>query len=269
VHRTIFHASVLKFFQDHVDLDAKELRRVTRSSTPTLSSSNDVSDADNVLLIHAGRRSNGSSVVSSTSGVRINGPQHMRWNRGLLRKDLTPTIRYTKNIPHLLHDRLNQMDEFYRKSGMARAVLEATIVENTAEDEPKAPRIQVINDVDEESTPPWEFYYSNQVWLGEGISPPDYEGLRGCGCRGRCDPRSQTCLCVQRQHEFYEGTEGFIYDDKGRLRDHYYPIFECNDACDCTEDCPNRVSNTLNIHCPADHGISGSSARSTLSCQYC
>jgi len=38
-------------------------------------------------------------------------------------------VHFTKDIPHLIQDRLNQMDAFYRTSDMARVVFEAAIVE--------------------------------------------------------------------------------------------------------------------------------------------
>lgn len=159
--------------------------------------------------------------------------------------DDLPPIRLTKDIPHLIQDRINQMEAIYRNSDMARVVLEASIVKNTAKDEPNAPRIQVINNIDDEAAPPWEFHYSNGIFLGEGVPLPDYSKLRGCGCRGRCDPKSKTCLCVQRQKKHYPTPEGgFFYDKSGRLKDcaEGYPIFECNALCECTDECTNKVS---------------------------
>lgn len=159
--------------------------------------------------------------------------------------DDLPPILLSKDIPHLIQDRINQMDPVYRQSDMARVVLESLIVKNTAKDEPSAPRIQVINNIDEEAAPPWEFNYSNSIYFGEGVSLPDYSKLQGCGCRGRCDPRSTTCLCVQRQKKQHPAeVGGFLYDKDGRLVDmaEGYPIFECNALCGCTDDCTNKVS---------------------------
>ncbi|OBZ68122.1 Histone-lysine N-methyltransferase, H3 lysine-9 specific [Grifola frondosa] len=146
-----------------------------------------------------------------------------------------------KDIPHELADRINAMSSAARRAGnMQVAVFEAVISENTAEDEPRAPAIHIVNEVDHELTPPYEFYYSNLMWHGEGVPKPDHDGLRGCDCRGQCDPLNKNCSCVKRQSEHFIGS-GFIYDKRGRLKEHNYPIFECNELCGCDDDCPNRV----------------------------
>ncbi|KAH9083787.1 hypothetical protein EDB83DRAFT_2331208 [Lactarius deliciosus] len=133
-------------------------------------------------------------------------------------------VYYARDIPH----------SHYRKSIMAKDMFEAVIVENTFEDEPNAPHISIVNDVDgdqEEVTPAWEFHYSNHIWHSDDVPPPDLVNLRGCDCKGHCDPKSQTSMILP----------GFIYDEKGRLKRRGYPIFECNDLCGCLDDCRNRV----------------------------
>ncbi len=126
---------------------------------------------------------------------------------------------------------------------MARDMFEAVVYENTYEDEPNAPHISIVNDIDgdPEVTPPWEFHYSNRIWHSDDVPPPDFVNLRGCGCEGYCDPKSRTCSCLKRQHEYCDDVAGFIYDEKGRLKRRGYPIFECNDLCSCLDDCRNRV----------------------------
>jgi len=57
---------------------------------------------------------------------------------------------------------------------------------------------------------------------------------------GKCDPKSKTCACLKRQ-ERYTGIADFAYDNRGRLKDPDYPIFECNDLCGCGDECRNRV----------------------------
>jgi len=129
----------------------------------------------------------------------------------------------------------------YRATDQARIIFEAAIRESTAADEPGAPPIRIYNDIDDEVTPPWEFHYTNLMWHGDGVPGPDMKALQGCECEGRCDPKSKTCLCVQRQSKHLERT-GFVYNDRGRLIEPLqYPIFECNDFCGCGEGCPNRV----------------------------
>jgi len=135
-------------------------------------------------------------------------------------------------------------NEYYRTLPNMRTVLESAIRENTGEDEPDAPWIDVINDIDDEPTPPWEFYYTNKLWLGEGVDPPDMANLEHCDCKGKCDPKSTTCACVKRQNKYLEGyfPLGFAYDIKGKLRTPGAPIFECNALCACDDDdCRNRV----------------------------
>ncbi|KAJ6535936.1 hypothetical protein DFH09DRAFT_98051 [Mycena vulgaris] len=153
-------------------------------------------------------------------------------------------VYYAKDLVSLLHDYINASDEYSRGSPHMRHVFESAIRENTGEDEPDAPWIEVVNDVDDEPTPPWEFFYTNKIWLGEGISPPDITKLVGCDCKGRCDPKSTTCTCLRRQNSFLTNfyDHGFAYDNKGRLRTPGPPIFECNALCACDDDeCKNRV----------------------------
>lgn len=125
-------------------------------------------------------------------------------------------------------------------------MFEAVIAENTAQDEPDAPPIAVINEIDDEPTPPWEFYYSNRLWYHEDVPPPDYNKLVGCDCVGECDPTSTTCVCLRRQKNLWpDGAEsgfGFSYDENGSLKNWDETIVECNDLCQCTTKCRNRVS---------------------------
>lgn len=152
-------------------------------------------------------------------------------------------VYYTRDIPHAVQDLMNTMDAHYRRSIMAKDMFEAVIIENTFEDEPNAPHISIINDVDgdQEVTPAWEFHYSNRIWHSDDVPPPDLVNLRGCDCEGHCDPKSLTCSCLKRQKEYSDDIPGFIYDEKGRLKRQGYPIFECNDLCGCLDDCRNRV----------------------------
>ena len=157
--------------------------------------------------------------------------------------EFAPKIFYSRDIPHALQDLMNTVDSSYRRSIVAKEMFEAVIYENTYEDEPNAPRISIVNDVDGdlEVTPAWEFDYSNRIWHGDGVPPPDFSNLQGCDCEGYCDPRSRTCSCLKRQQEYSGEVPGFIYDDKGRLKQQGYPIFECNDLCGCLDGCRNRV----------------------------
>ena len=157
--------------------------------------------------------------------------------------NFTPKTFYAKDLPHALQDHINSMSEYTQMMEGIRDLFKATILENTVEDEPDAPPIEIWNSVDTQSTPPWEFYYTNNMWLGEGVPPPDIKNLLSCTCKGGCNPRSKTCACLLRQREATGNPLlEFAYDKNGRLRIPGYPIFECNDLCGCSDECRNRVS---------------------------
>ncbi|KAI0268604.1 hypothetical protein BC834DRAFT_821143 [Gloeopeniophorella convolvens] len=160
-----------------------------------------------------------------------------------LLSEFAPKVYYARDIPHDIQDLMNTSDAHYRRTLMAKELFEALIYQNTFEDEPNAPRISIVNDVDGdvEMTPAWEFHYSNRIWYGDDVPPPDYENLEGCDCEGYCDPESQACSCAQKQKKYSTHLPGFIYDDKGRLTTMEYPVFECNALCGCFEGCRNRV----------------------------
>lgn len=193
-----------------------------------------------------GRTYKPNSISSSIGqhGVKVDGFTIINWRE--FRHDIknfTPKYCLGRDLPHTLQDYINRMSEWTRSLPDMRTVFTAAIRENTALDEPDAPPILVENSVDDEPTPPWEFHYSNQMWHGEGVPPPDVENLISCDCIGRCDPRSKTCACALRQQQaLFNPNADFAYDNKGRLKEPGYPIFECNDLCGCDDDCRNRVS---------------------------
>ncbi|KAI0789158.1 SET domain-containing protein [Abortiporus biennis] len=151
--------------------------------------------------------------------------------------------RYKKisDIPHDILDHMNSVFATARRADdMQRKVFEAIISTNTAVDEPLAPPIHILNPVDSELTPPFEFHYSNTIWHSDHVPRPDVENLQGCDCRGVCDEKVP-CACLLRQQKYSGSDIGFIYGSDKRLRDHGYPIFECNAFCGCEEKCQNRV----------------------------
>jgi histone-lysine N-methyltransferase SUV39H len=165
---------------------------------------------------------------------------------------LPPKYRLAKDLPHELQDRVNALPQSYRDSPQATVLFEA-MIDEAMDDELGAPPISIINEVTDEGAPPWEFVYTNQMWYGEGVPPPDVKNLKSCGCVGRCDPKSKKCGCAKRQHhhlkryiandtipDIWHGRP-FMYDSKGSLQFFGMPIFECNDFFGCDEDCPNRV----------------------------
>jgi histone-lysine N-methyltransferase SUV39H len=159
-------------------------------------------------------------------------------------KEYAPPHVLARDIPCGLANIVNSLEWWQRDPVLLREVFEEAMVANTTPDEPEAPCIGVYNNVDDEPSPPFEFYYSNLMWHGEGVPPPDWENLEGCDCFGVCDPYGD-CACARRQKEAmgdHYALNGFIYDAKGKLKIHNFPIIECNDKCQCTDDCKNRVS---------------------------
>ncbi|KAH7928775.1 SET domain-containing protein, partial [Leucogyrophana mollusca] len=168
-------------------------------------------------------------------------------------REAEPTYLLAKDLPHSLQDHVNNMPLDFRQSDQARILFEA-LIDDASDNEPHAPKIEVWdNDIGLETTPPWEFVYTNEMWYSENVPPPDLKNLQSCGCIGRCDPKSKTCSCVNKQYSFlkpfakegliprtWDGS-GFLYNRSGKLQLHGYPIFECNQFCGCDEDCPNRV----------------------------
>ncbi|KAG5637338.1 hypothetical protein H0H81_004894 [Sphagnurus paluster] len=157
-----------------------------------------------------------------------------------------PRVHYAADLPHAQQDAINALPESLQRNPVMARILESTIQANTAFDEPDAPPIEVVNTVDNDPTPPWEFYYSNAMWHGKDVPPPHVEGLVSCGCRGRCDPKSKKCACIMRQQEerwkAHEVTQDFMYSATGKLKSTGgYPVFECNDMCGCGDECRNRV----------------------------
>jgi hypothetical protein len=167
----------------------------------------------------------------------------------------SPTYYQLSNLPTTLLDYINNIPDSIKKSLVFRRMFEAVIAENTAQDEPGAPPITVINEIDDEPTPPWEFFYSNKLWYHEDVPPPDYNKLVGCDCVGECNPESTTCACLRRQNNLWpDGIKsgfGFSYDEDGMLKNWDETIVECNDLCQCSSKCRNRVSvqNLVRILC--------------------
>lgn len=165
------------------------------------------------------------------------------------------SFRFYRNrdLPHALEDRVNNMPSWHRNHKIVRTAFESNIRTNTRDDEPNAPRIRVKNDVDDETSPPWEFYYTNMMWHSDGVPEPDTTNLVSCDCIGGCSFDNLECACARRQAKVLEGLEAdgvdppfvvkdFLYDERGLLKMNSYPIYECNEKCQCSEECRNRVS---------------------------
>ena len=112
---------------------------------------------------------------------------------------------------------------------------------------PWSPPIKVINYIDAQPNPPWEFVYTERMVYGNGVKKPSKADrrARGCDCYPYCKPDDRNCACLRRQEKYGKEVDvkGFRYNKDGLLSfTDTVPIFECTDGCRCNEDCPNRVS---------------------------
>lgn len=151
------------------------------------------------------------------------------------------TIPFPREIPPTdLQDIMNNLHDAYKHDPEWALLFTAMVSDNTLEDEPNAPPLYVANPVDDEAVPPWEFYYTNLMFFGEGVERGDSSLVQGCNCRGSCKTNSK-CACLLRQRQLYPEWKGFQYGTDGRLHDSDYPVVECNANCTCDADCCNRV----------------------------
>lgn len=95
----------------------------------------------------------------------------------------------------------------------------------------KCKKITVENNADL-AGPPDNFTYINSSIPGAGITIPDDPPI-GCDCTA-CNCRSKSCCGMQAGL--------FAYTTKKMLRvASGTPIYECNKACKCSDECSNRV----------------------------
>lgn len=97
--------------------------------------------------------------------------------------------------------------------------------------------LHVENLVDFDLPPMQDFTYTNDVIPRDGIIIPDDPPV-GCNCTdedgGQCSIKSDCCP-KQFDAQFPYNSRGLVRVKQGT------PIFECNKACKCSENCPNRV----------------------------
>lgn len=100
-------------------------------------------------------------------------------------------------------------------------------------DQSKNLHVENVNDF--ELPPMDDFTYTNDVIARDGIIIPDDPPV-GCSCAddGECSIKSN-CCAKQFDSQFAYTKRGLIRVPQGT------PIFECNKACNCSENCPNRV----------------------------
>ncbi|KAG9284175.1 hypothetical protein G9A89_022949 [Geosiphon pyriformis] len=109
-------------------------------------------------------------------------------------------------------------------------------------------RLTVVNELDNDG-PPEDFTYLQEYLYSPDVPRPDSGFLIGCGCSSEgCKKNSSRrkngngntlCTCLTNNDE--DGNE--FYDEKGRVKiPRGQMIFECNSACKCGPECPNRVA---------------------------
>ncbi len=180
------------------------------------------------------------SEVEFSSGEEDDGMSWVTHGKVIMREYANVRLR-ARDIPHRIQDFMNTLSPLMKQTPeYERNIFKAIIRRNTADVEPHAPEIDIINEVDNESCPSLEFYYTNYMWHSDSVPSLDTSQLKGCGCYPVCLPDS-SCSCLKRQQEFYdENMSGFNYS-RGHLRYEEYPVFECNALCGCEDDCRNRV----------------------------
>lgn len=136
-----------------------------------------------------------------------------------------------------------------------RQTYEDMVDERTRGDEPNAPRITIVNDVDGDAIPYPEFSYSNRLW---GRAEGDGQ-VSGCKCQGNCQQLKCPCAVIQAERTaklrgmHSGGKREFAYTDLGKVKENRNTIIECGSGCACTKWCPNRVSIRYNFCYHAKH----------------
>lgn len=144
-------------------------------------------------------------------------------------------------------DMMNALPEPWKRDVTTKINFESYMMSSVSTYNPWSPPIKVINTIDAQPNPPWEFVYTERMVYGNGVKKPTREERRtmGCECYPYCKPDDRNCACLRRQEKYGREVElkGFRYKRDGLLPfTGPVPIFECTDGCRCNEDCPNRVS---------------------------
>ncbi|KAF7324871.1 hypothetical protein MKEN_00529200 [Mycena kentingensis (nom. inval.)] len=229
----------------------------TRPSSPVSASTDDLnirhrrkrvvwsSDSDEDEKKHSARRADGANKDAKPPIPDLHGHQVVTWK--IFRSDhrhFQHKAYFAEDLDGTMYNYVNSYPPALRNLPAMRVAYETVIHENTADDEPLAPLITIENTVDNVATPPWDFYYTNRIYLGKNVEPSDMSQLIGCDCVGPCDPNSTTCSCLKRQNAYLSMGgyhSGFQYDSKGHIVTPGAPIIECNAHCSCDDECQNRV----------------------------
>ena len=133
-------------------------RRSSRSSTERWPTTFDDDDNEGARVYEPASRNTtpeepGSSaaLVHKLQGKTYGGMPAITWKE--YRRNMSnfeQKCYYAKDLPHALQDHINDMSPYTQMMGGMRDLFQAMMLENTVEDEPDAPPIEIQNGVDEE-----------------------------------------------------------------------------------------------------------------------
>lgn len=151
----------------------------------------------------------------------------------LHRANESKTSKNYKNISGFLLNDLKYLRYYNKRLDQLQTMNEFQLRINVAD---KSKNLHVENIVDLEMPPIHEFIYTNDVIPRDGIEIPNDPPV-GCNCteeNGQCSLKSECCP-EQFDAQFAYNARGLVRVKQGT------PIFECNKACKCSENCQNRV----------------------------
>jgi hypothetical protein len=175
--------------------------------------------------------------------------QRLQTSVDVIQEDQDELIAYAQRF--YLHAQKGKSVSLRGRRPTTASKFESIIRSNTQEEE-KAPRMHIVNEVDDEPCPKLDFHWTNDLVYGKGVPRPVASGqVEGCECPGPCEISGSrgpgACSCLKKQAlelaAAHPGARlgGTIYDSKGCLKELGTRIVECNSNCFCAANCKNKV----------------------------